>query len=100
MKAEERIAELISEMMKRGEYIAPLILVSYDIFKELQENSLSSLRINQYASGPTGLSEFAQFYTAWGPMTIQVAIDRYNHISINGRTLEDIIIEDILLKDD
>ena len=92
-----RITDLISAMMRRGEPIASSIVISSDIAQELLKDLSANMRVDKYSSTPMFSHKNTVIHTIWGPLTIELTPNKTNYIANNGRTLEDIVAEEILL---
>ena len=96
MTVSEEIEELIQTMMDRGEYIAPIVVLSPSKMSELKKGS-NRYMCNPYhnVAGETSL----QFHTGMGPIEVKCdETKRTDYVGINGRTLLDIIAEEALLE--
>lgn len=97
MNSIDRIYALLEELNKRGEYMPLTIKVGIAAYNEIKRD-VYNRTMNPYAGlGSSGyntlriLSPYGDFIIKYDPE--QPA----NHIGVNGRTLEDIIVEEILL---
>lgn len=97
----QHIEELLEAKMKRLEPISPVIFVSSHIFSELQQNFMRNLRYSpgsssMQAHGPSAVI----LNTSLGQFTVMINKNYDKHrITNDGRSLDDILVEDILLGD-
>lgn len=91
MNVSKQIDELIKMLMKRGEPIASFVTLGEEVFEDLQNE------LDTYTLCTSGNSIL--YCTFMGP--IKVKLNKHkptNYIGINGRTVLDITVEDMLLK--
>lgn len=96
------IEDLLEAKMKRLEPISPVIFVSSHIFSELQKHFMRCLRYSPGSSSSMSANGNTTLIlnTSLGQFTIMVNKNYDEHrITNDGRSLDDILVEDILLGD-
>ena len=100
MDYQKYIEELLEAKMKRRERISHVIFVSLHVWNELHCDMISHIRYSPGSSSFYGGRSELLLNTSLGQFTIMINKDyEPDRITNDGRTLEDILVEDILLGD-
>lgn len=94
----QQIEELLEAKMKRRERISPVIFVSTHVLAELHKHFLRYTRFEPGSSSNGVPAGNITFNTSMGVFTIMVNKEyEPERITNDGRSLDDILVEDILL---
>jgi hypothetical protein len=100
MTVMDEVNAIVDRIMKSGMEMSDFIILGTTKMQEIQYEFLSKYR--HYGSGAgIGGMQIYQYHTAIGMLTIKVNPDLpADHVSVGRITLNDFIIEDILLDDE